>query len=104
MTFEIVLRDATLIVPGSPRIRGDVGIRDGKIAAITRPRELPDGLETIPANGRPLLPGVIDAHTHLGYWGEFEREMETETMGAAVGGGHDRNSHAQNEKPTPSFS
>jgi dihydropyrimidinase len=86
MTFEILIRDATLIVPGSRRIRGDVGIRDGKIAAISSPRELPDGIETIPANGRPLLPGVIDAHTHLGYWGEFEREMETESMGAAVGG------------------
>jgi dihydropyrimidinase len=86
MTFEIVVRDATLIVPGAPRVRGDLGIRDGKIAAITSPGALPEGLETISAAGRPLLPGVIDAHTHLGYWGDFEREMETETMGAAIGG------------------
>jgi len=86
MTFDIVVRDATLIVPGAPRVRGDLGVRDGKIAGIASPGMLPEGRETVSASGRPLLPGVIDAHTHLGYWGEFEREMETETMGAAVGG------------------
>jgi dihydroorotase (multifunctional complex type) len=86
MLFDTVVRDATLIVPGAPRVRGDVGVRDGKIAAVASPGSLPEGSKTIAAGGRPLLPGVIDAHTHLGYWGEFEREMETETLGAAVGG------------------
>jgi dihydropyrimidinase len=84
--FDTVIRDALLIVPGAPRVRGDLAIRDGKIAAIAAPGMLPEGAETIRADGKPLIPGVIDAHTHLGYWGEFEREMETETMGAAVGG------------------
>lgn len=86
MTFDLVIRDATLIIPGSDRVRGDVGISDGKIAAVASPGTLLEGRETVAAAGKPLLPGVIDAHTHLGYWGDFEREMETETMGAAVGG------------------
>jgi dihydropyrimidinase len=86
MRFDTVVRDASLVVPGAPRARGDLGISNGKIAAIGSPGTLPEGLETIHAGGRPLLPGVIDAHTHLGYWGDFEGEMESETMGAAVGG------------------
>ncbi len=84
--FDTVFRDATPVIPGSPRVRADVAVKDGKIAAIASPNTLAEGRETVQAGGKPLLPGVIDAHTHLGYWGEFETEMESETKGAAVGG------------------
>jgi adenine deaminase len=40
---------------------GDVAIADGRIAGIGRY----DGGERIDADGRPLVPGMIDAHVHL---------------------------------------
>jgi len=86
MDFDTVIRHAEPIVPGAPRRRADIGIREGRIVALAEAGTLPAGLETVDAGGKPVLPGVIDAHTHLGYWGDFEREMETETAGAAVGG------------------
>jgi N-acyl-D-aspartate/D-glutamate deacylase len=46
-----------------PRFRGDVGIANGKIAAIGRLHE--NARETIDADGHIVSPGIIDAHTHM---------------------------------------
>ncbi|WIM94728.1 amidohydrolase family protein [Actinoplanes oblitus] len=48
----------------------DVGVRDGRIAAIGR--DLPrDARQTVDVTGRLVTPGLIDSHTHVGpgYWG-----------------------------------
>ena len=39
---------------------------DGKIAAIGKSLDAPEGVEVIDAEGRLVTPGLIDAHTHLG--------------------------------------
>ncbi len=46
--------------------RGDVGIRNGRVDAITRPGVLDDAqaARTIDAAGRFVAPGFIDVHTH----------------------------------------
>ncbi len=86
MHFDVVIKNAQLVSPGSTTTTSDVAIKSGRIAAIAAAGTLPPGDETIDAKGRPVLPGLVDAHHHLGYWGSFERECETETMGAAAGG------------------
>jgi len=54
-------------VEGDPIDGGTVVIADGKIAAVTGPDvPPPPGADVIDAAGRWLLPGLIDAHTHLG--------------------------------------
>lgn len=46
---------------------GEILIGDnGKIAAIGKSLEAPDGVEFIDAEGRIVTPGLIDAHAHLG--------------------------------------
>ena len=63
MTFELVLRNATVIDgTRAPRFVADVAIAGGKIAAVGR--DLPKGASEIDATGKIAAPGFIDAHTH----------------------------------------
>jgi imidazolonepropionase-like amidohydrolase len=47
-------------------------IRDGKIVAVGQGIAVPAGVRTIDARGRWVTPGIIDAHSHLGVWGQPE--------------------------------
>ncbi len=44
----------------------DVLIRNGKIAEIGQNLSAPDGVRVIDAQGRYVMPGVIDSHSHMG--------------------------------------
>lgn len=43
----------------------DILIRDGKISAIGKNLKVPKGIKTIDASGKYLMPGIIDAHSHI---------------------------------------
>ena len=43
----------------------DVLVRNGRIARIGAGLEAPDGVETVDASGRFVMPGIIDAHSHI---------------------------------------
>lgn len=60
--FDLVLRNAD-VVTASDRFNCDIGIRDGKIAALGS--GLGNASDTIDAKGLLTLPGGIDAHCHL---------------------------------------
>ena len=47
---------------GAPRYRGDVGIRDGRIAALGAVDE--PARQTLDATGKVVSPGFVDIHTH----------------------------------------
>jgi imidazolonepropionase-like amidohydrolase len=54
-------------VEGEPVDGGTVLIIDGKIAAVGGPDlKPPPGAELVDASGKWVLPGLVDAHTHLG--------------------------------------
>ena len=53
-----------LIVTASEVFRGDIGIQDGKIALIGASLDVP-ATTVVDAMGKYVLPGGIDAHTHL---------------------------------------
>ena len=62
--FDTVICGASVIDgTGTPAFRADVGIRNGRIAAIGRPGELAGGA-VVDAFGLALAPGFIDVHTH----------------------------------------
>jgi len=61
--FDVLVKGGQLIDgSGAPRRRADVGIRDGRIAALGDLDE--PASQTIDAAGKVVSPGFIDVHTH----------------------------------------
>jgi len=76
-------------ITGDP-FTGSVLVEDSRIVALGPDIAIPAGAEVIDAAGSWLLPGLIDAHTHLGVWeegegwaGEDTNEMTDPVMAAA---------------------
>jgi len=64
MSYDLLIRNG-VVVDGSglPRFRGDVAVRQGRIAAIGHIRS--GAAEVIDAEGRVIAPGFVDGHTHM---------------------------------------
>ncbi len=67
-TFDLVIERGTVFDGlGSPGLQANVGIVDGKIAAIVpldQELDVSPGGERIDATGRWIMPGFLDIHTH----------------------------------------
>ncbi|HEV8359820.1 MAG TPA: imidazolonepropionase [Candidatus Thermoplasmatota archaeon] len=63
--------------------RGGVAIRDGRIVAVGTMAQLKGirAKRTLDARGRVVMPGFVDAHTHLVFAGSREREVERKVAG-----------------------
>ena len=62
--FDVLIRGGRLVDgSGNPWFWSDVGVKDGRIAAIAR-LDGADADTTIDADGRIVCPGFIDMHTH----------------------------------------
>ncbi len=63
-SYDLVITGGTVVDgTGLPRRRADVGILDGKIAAIGF-IDPDDGAQVIDATGKVVAPGIVDPHTH----------------------------------------
>ncbi len=63
--FEILIRNARVVDgTGNPWFLADVGVKDGRIAAVGDLRGRSAG-QTVDAARRVLAPGFIDVHTHV---------------------------------------
>jgi imidazolonepropionase len=60
---------------------GDVLVTEGTIAAVAPKLEVPEGAEIVEANGRVLMPGFIDCHTHACWAGDRLGEWEQKLRG-----------------------
>jgi dihydroorotase len=84
-TLDLVLRGASVVNHDGEGVH-DVGIRDGRIAALG---ELGSAaaVETIDARGLHILPGVIDTQVHFREPGlEHKENLETGSRAAVLGG------------------
>ncbi len=61
-TYDLAIRGGT-VVTAADVMRCDIGIRDGRIAALAD--TISDAAETIDATGLLIMPGGIDSHVHL---------------------------------------
>jgi dihydropyrimidinase len=83
--FDVVVRGGILVRPGQVPAPGSLGIRDGKIAAVTDPSVSLKGVETIDATHLHVLPGVIEPHAHWDLGNGLE-DFVTESRSALLGG------------------
>jgi len=88
MRFDTVIRNGT-IVTATDTYAGDVGILDGKIAAIAAGLPVENAKNLVEAEGCYVMPGGIDVHTHLDmpFGGTTSADdFESGTVAAAFGG------------------
>ena len=84
-TFDLVVHGGVCVTPRGP-LRADLGVRNGRIAAVGRLRTNTTAA-TIDATGLHVLPGVIDTQVHFREPGdEHKEDLETGTRGAVLGG------------------
>lgn len=87
MSYDLVIRNGLLGTESSV-VRGDLGIRDGRVAAIGG--YLDRGDREIDAAGRFVLPGGVDTHCHIEQMSAAGMmtadDFESATIAAAFGG------------------
>jgi dihydropyrimidinase len=85
---DLRIAGGTVVLPGGAQ-RADLLIDDGIIAGVVGPAAHGPAAETLDVGGRHVLPGVVDAHVHLGDDITLPRtpeEVRPETEAAAAGG------------------
>lgn len=83
--YDLLIRGGICVLPWGVEAT-DVGVRDGRIAALHVPADATAD-ETIDARGLHVLPGLIDPHVHLRDPGDAAVEsIPTGTKAAVLGG------------------
>ncbi len=85
MPLDLLLENAQLVLPDVGVIRGAVGVKDGRIAALLAPGVHLPADRTVDCEGRWLMPGLVDPHVHFGF-GNPDTDWSTESRSAALGG------------------
>ena len=86
----LAITNAHVIPVTAPPFDGTVLLEDGRIRALGSDIAVPEGAQVIDAAGRWLLPGLVDAHTHLGVheegegWAGSDSNEMTDPMMAGV--------------------
>src|SRR5512145_2912273 len=84
--FDTVILGGTVVSPYVGAVRCDVGVRDGRVAALADALAPADGDVVEDARGRLVLPGAVDSHFHIGIYRDLATDAESETASALAGG------------------
>ena len=61
--MELIIKNGTIIT-ATDTYKADIAVKNGKIALIGQDLQF-EGAEVVDASGKYVLPGALDAHTHL---------------------------------------
>lgn len=86
MDFDLVVRSSDIVTP-SGHFRGQIGVKNERIAALLDSDLDVSATRTIDAGDRPVIPGLIDTHCHFRDPGYTHKEdFYNGTVAAASGG------------------
>lgn len=66
----LVIRGGTIITPDKVIEEGSVLVNEGKIAQVGKDIAVPAGVKVVEAEGKFIIPGMIDAHCHTGVFAD----------------------------------
>jgi imidazolonepropionase-like amidohydrolase len=90
-----VVKGGTVLTVTSGTIQnGTILIQDGKFVAIGQDVEAPPGATEIDARGKYVMPGIIDAHSHLALDGDINEATEPVTAQVRMADAVDPDSYA----------
>ncbi len=84
--YDSAILNGTVVIPYLGPVRCDIGIRDGRIAALADAIAPSDATEAIDARDKLVLPGAVDSHFHIGIYRDLARDARSETESAVAGG------------------
>jgi len=86
MHYDLILKNGT-IVTSEKCYTGDIAVKNGKIALVGKLDDADTADEVYDADGKHILPGIIDAHVHFRDPGLTEKEdFQSGSAAAAFGG------------------
>ena len=86
-TCDILVTNAAgVVIPKVGIVQTDVMIENGKIKALRKSTHGVQASRKINAEGKYVLPGIIDPHVHYGVYTPIEDAAKTESKSAAIGG------------------
>ena len=86
MRFDSVVKNGTVVFPFHGEVKCEIGVRDGKIAAIADEIDSSAAGEVIDASGKHVFPAAVDSHYHIGIYRDHSVDAESESRTALVGG------------------
>lgn len=84
--FDLLIAGGTVVTAEAPPFQADIAIRDGRVAAFLDPGSKARADEMLPAAGRLVLPGLIDAHVHAGVYRPLDEDVAAMTAFGLRGG------------------
>jgi dihydropyrimidinase len=83
---DILITNASAVIPKVGIVETNIIIEDGKIKALTNSINNISASRIVDARGKYVLPGAIDPHVHYGVYTSIDEAARTESRSAAVGG------------------
>jgi dihydropyrimidinase len=86
-TCDLLVTNASLVIPTKGIFPdSNILIENGKIKKLTKSIGNIKASKKINANGKYVLPGLIDPHVHYGVYSPIEKAAVTESKSASIGG------------------
>jgi len=77
---DLAIRGGTLLTVAEGTIEnGTILIRDGKISALGQNLDIPESMKVIEAEGKYVMPSIIDSHSHLALNGDINEATDPVT-------------------------
>jgi dihydropyrimidinase/allantoinase len=84
--YDTAVTGGRVVIPYVGEVVADIGIVNGRIAALADRIAPQESDEIIDAAGQVVLPGGVDAHFHLGIYRDLATDTVSETTSSTIGG------------------